>query len=199
MDDKEKSKLYFNRHTETGLNKNGYWRHDYLNTIRLFLNFGSRNVVDIGCGNGAFIAEFHKRYPSAAISGLDYSGEMVRCSQERNPFAKVTEGDAENMPFEDQSFDGVSCHMSIHHYPHPESALHEMHRILKPDGLVVINDLTGPRWLLNLMNWSFQTWNTGDHQVYSVEEMKDMLAAAGFKNIRSKMLTPFSYAVYGQA
>ena len=51
------------------------------------------------------------------------------------------------MPFADESFDAVSCHMSIHHHPHPEKYLSEMYRILENNGIVVINELTGPKWL----------------------------------------------------
>ena len=130
------------------------------------------NHIDIGCGNGAFLSYMHTIDPEIAIHGLDYSAEMVSRSRERLPNAEIVEGDAENMPLPDRSFDGVSCHMSIHHYPHPERALSEMNRILVKDGIVLINDLTGPRWLIRLMNWSFKHWNTGDHEVYPREKME---------------------------
>ena len=46
----------------------------------------------------------------------------------RQCFAKfkpesIEEGKAEGMQFKDEMFDGVSCHMSIHHHPHPEKSL----------------------------------------------------------------------------
>ena len=180
------------------MNKNGYWSHDYSASVKLLREYGSRNHIDIGCGNGAFLAYLHKEISSVRLSGLDYAAEMVKKSRNRLPDAEIVEGDAEKMPLPDSAFDSVSCHMSIHHYPHPERSLSEMYRILKEGGIVLINDLTGPGWMIRAMNWSFKHWNTGDHAIYAEEEMKTMVREAGFCDIRSRKLTPFSYICYGR-
>ncbi len=198
MDDKQKSKSYFDRHSSTIVNRNGYWSYDYRITSEILRRRNVRKLVDIGCGNGAFLAVFHSVSPETQLAGLDLSSEMVRRSKERNPEAEIIEGDAEQMPFGEGTFDAVSCHMSIHHHPHPEKSLSEMHRILEDRGTVLINELTGPKWLRKLMNWCFTWWNTGDHAVYSRAEMESMLKAAGFRNIKSRMITPFSYVCVGR-
>jgi len=54
-------------------------------------------------------------------------------------------------------------------------------RILTNNGTVVINELTGPKWLRRFMNWCFTKWPTGDHAVYSRAEMEQMLHVAGFR------------------
>ncbi|MBQ4512436.1 MAG: class I SAM-dependent methyltransferase [Anaerolineaceae bacterium] len=123
MDDKAKSRQYFNGHSSTGINRNGYWSHDYKATTAVLLDHKVTNHIDIGCGNGAFLAYLHAAAPEITIHGLDYSAEMVSRSRERLSCADIVEGDAEKMPLPDEAFDGVSCHMSIHHYPHPEKAL----------------------------------------------------------------------------
>lgn len=197
VDDKAKSRQYFNHHSSTGLNRNGYWRHDYRATAGILLDHHITRHIDIGCGNGAFLEYFSHASPDTELHGLDYSAEMVKRSRERLPSARIVEGDAEHMPLESDAFDGVSCHMSIHHYPHPDQALREMHRILMPGGLVLINDLTGPRWLIRLMNWSFRHWNTGDHAVYARTDMEQMLRSAGFRDVRSHSITPFTYVCQG--
>ncbi len=197
MDDKQKSKAYFNRHSSTVVNKNGYWSYDYRITAKELQRRNVRNLIDIGCGNGAFLAFFHTHSPSAKLSGLDLSHEMVVRSRERLPGSNIVEGDAEAMPFADESFDAVSCHMSIHHHPHPEKSLSEMYRILEKNGIVVINELTGPKWMRKFMNRCFTKWETGDHAVYSRPEMRQMMEEAGFKNIRSKLITPFTYMAVG--
>lgn len=197
MDDKAKSRKYFDRHSRTGLNREGYWRHDYKATVAILLEHGVGKHIDIGCGNGAFLAYLGKKAPRVSLHGLDYSPQMVQRSRERLPSAVIVEGDAERMPLADAAFDGVSCHMSIHHYPHPEQALLEMHRILGKGGLVLINDLTGPGWLIRLLNWSFRHWNTGDHAVYARKQMEEMLKAAGFTRVESRLLTPFTYVCFG--
>ena len=196
-DDKAKSRRYFDRHSRTGLNRNGYWRHDYSATTRILLAHGVKRHIDIGCGNGAFLEYLGRASRDVELHGLDYSEEMVKRSRERLPRARIAQGDAENMPLGSGVFDGVSCHMSIHHYPHPEKALAEMYRILAPGGIVLINDLTGPLWLIHLMNWSFQHWNTGDHAVYARAEMEWMLWRAGFHDVGSRSITPFTYVCTG--
>ena len=198
MDDKKKSKAYFDRHSRTFLNRNGYWSHDYRITMKILIKRKVRNLIDIGCGNGAFLAMFHQAAPDVVLYGLDLSREMAEQSRRRLPEADITEGDAENMPFGDRSFDAVSCHMSIHHHPHPDRSLSEMHRILKRKGTLVINELTGPAPLRRLMNRWFRQWPTGDHAVYSRAEMEEMLKKAGFTHIRSRLITPFTYVCVGR-
>ena len=102
------------------------------------------------------------------------------------------------MPFADGTFDAVSCHMSVHHHPHPENSLSEMYRILEKNGTVLINELTGPAPLRKFMNWCFTKWPTGDHAVYSRMEMEEMLRKAGFEHIRSRLITPFTYVCVGR-
>ncbi len=198
MDDKQKSRLYFNRHSSTGINRNGYWRVDYRITSEILMGENVKRLVDVGCGNGAFLARFASLVPAAKLTGLDLSHEMVLRSRERLPDADIVEGDAESMPFPDGVFDAVTCHMSIHHHPHPERSLREMHRILAKDGIAVIDELTGPAWARKALNRAFQKWPTGDHAVYSRREMEQMLEDAGFKDIESRLITPFSYVCTGR-
>ena len=198
MDDKQKSRSYFDRHSSTIINRNGYWSYDYKITTKILMRRGVKNLIDIGCGNGAFLARFHEADPDATLSGLDLSHEMVEQSRRRLPQADIVEGDAENMPFADGIFDAVSCHMSIHHHPHPERSLAEMHRILGKNGTVLINELTGPAWLRKFMNWWFTKWPTGDHAIYCRAEMEAMLREAGFEHIRSGLITPFTYVCVGR-
>ena len=198
MDSKQKSKIYFNRHSSTVINRDGYWNHDYRITSEILRRRYVMNLVDIGCGNGAFLAWYHSVSPQTRLSGLDLSREMVQRSRERVPEADIIEGDAERMPFDCDSFDAVSCHMSIHHHPHPERSLKEMHRILKRNGTVLINEITGPAWMRKLMNWCFTRWNTGDHAIYSRPQMEQMLTRAGFRNVKSTLTTPFTYVCAGR-
>ena len=71
MDDKAKSKRYFNKHSSTGLNRNGYWHRDYRVTSDILRGHGVRRLVDVGCGNGAFLAYFHQACPDVELCGLD--------------------------------------------------------------------------------------------------------------------------------
>ena len=49
-------------------------------------------------------------------------------------------GDAENIPYENNQFDCITCAHSFHHYPHKKKAIREMFRVLKPNGKLMIID-----------------------------------------------------------
>ena len=93
MDDKLKSAAYFNRHSSTSLNRNGYWSRDYRVTTGILAEKRVRRLADIGCGNGAFLALFHRVAPQVQLSGLDLSREMVLRARQRLPEAGILEGD----------------------------------------------------------------------------------------------------------
>ena len=77
MDDKQKSRKYFDGHSSTFVNRNGYWNYDYRLTSRILKKRNVKKLVDIGCGNGAFLEMFHKLSPGTKLAGLDLSHEMV--------------------------------------------------------------------------------------------------------------------------
>jgi len=63
-----------------------------------------KNLIDIGCGNGAFLSMFNKVAPDVKLSGLDISGEMVTQSR-RNSYVKKSitvskEGNEPGIPWQ---------------------------------------------------------------------------------------------------
>ena len=60
MDDKQKSKSYFNRHSNTIINRNGYWSYDYQITSKILIRRNVKNLIDIGCGNGGLATFIRK-------------------------------------------------------------------------------------------------------------------------------------------
>jgi len=99
-------------------------------------------ILDVGCGTGEFISGLADRVKNAQIHGVDLSDSMVKVAKAkmngRNVEVKV--GDVEELPYENNTFDVITCSHSFHHYPNKSQALKEMHRVLKPDGKVMIID-----------------------------------------------------------
>ena len=81
-------------------------------------------LLDIGCGNGFFTYYFAK---ICQVTGLDFSKKIL----EINPHNKLVYGDAENLPFPDQSFDITFCSSLLHHLNNPKKAMQEMKRVSK--------------------------------------------------------------------
>ena len=101
-------------------------------------------VLDIGCGPGWFWQTTAPLLPDRiALTLADQSGGMVKEALERCAGLKhwgVTglEADAGTLPFPDQSFDTVVAMHMLYHVPDQAKAIAEMHRVLKPGGLLAV-------------------------------------------------------------
>src|SRR5437660_5752490 len=93
---------------------------------------GSMVVLDVGCGPGYVAGAAAER--SATSRGLDFSREMVAIAQKKFPHIEFREGDAQNLPFPDATFDRVLANFALLHLPDPEWACAEAYRVLKDGG-----------------------------------------------------------------
>jgi SAM-dependent methyltransferase len=95
-------------------------------------------VADLGCGSGVF-TELLRRAGYASV-GLDISPKLVALGRSKYPGLELMEGDAENLPFAAESFDGVLLSGLVHHFPDPRRLAGEVRRILKAGGRFVAFD-----------------------------------------------------------
>lgn len=97
-----------------------------------------KKVLDVGCGPGFWVREFCRR--GAETSAVDLTPkavELTRKSLECFGYqASVQVGNAESLPFADQTFDHVNCQGVIHHTPDTSKCVEEFFRVLKPGGTV---------------------------------------------------------------
>jgi SAM-dependent methyltransferase len=98
------------------------------------LPHGSR-VADLGCGSGVF-TELLRREGYSSV-GLDISPRLVALGHSKYPGLALIEGDAENLPFDSESLDGVLLSGLVHHFPDPRRLIAEVRRVLKPAGRFV--------------------------------------------------------------
>lgn len=99
------------------------------------------HVLDVGCGPGIWTRELARRgYQTSAIDLTSNAVALARKSVELFGLAAdIRQGDAENLPFPDASFDGVVSHGVIHHTPDTAKCVHEMARVLRPGGMAVVS------------------------------------------------------------
>jgi ubiquinone/menaquinone biosynthesis C-methylase UbiE len=90
------------------------------------------SILDVGCGPGYVSAAAAER--GAIPTGLDFSKEMVAIAQKMFPHIEFREGDAQNLPAADSSFDRVLANFALLHLSNPERACAEACRALKPGG-----------------------------------------------------------------
>jgi SAM-dependent methyltransferase len=90
------------------------------------------SVLDVGCGPGYVAAVAAER--GAIPTGLDFSEEMIAIAKRMFPKIQFRQGDAQNLPFANASFDRVVANFALLHLANPERAFAEAARVLKPGG-----------------------------------------------------------------
>lgn len=108
-------------------------------------------VLDVATGTADLALRIARRHPSARVTGVDPSRQMIAVGAEKVAAAELDdritliEGDAEHLPFEDDRFDAVTIAFGIRNVPDRAQGLREMARVTKTGGRVAILELSEPR------------------------------------------------------
>jgi ubiquinone/menaquinone biosynthesis C-methylase UbiE len=137
--------------------------------------YGQRHdlrILDAGCGTGGD-ALFLQRYGD--VVGIDYHHDAVDLSHERLP-GRISQASVMQLPFQDDSFDLVTSFDVLYHHGVPDEmpALHEIRRILKPGGRVLIR-LPAYEFLRSRHDRQVHT-----RRRYTARNVRMMLESAGF-------------------
>ncbi len=92
-------------------------------------------VLDLACGDGADMTHYESL--GATVYGIDASEELIAKAKARLPNADIRVGEFEKLPFKDGSFDVVLSKYAIQTALHIAPCLDEIHRVLKPGGVLV--------------------------------------------------------------
>ena len=93
-------------------------------------------VLDVACGGGYLLMEAERAGLEA--HGIDIAQAAIDRARTFAPKSILVRGDAEALPYEDGSFDIVTCLGSLEHFLDPPKALEEMRRVLGPSGRAVV-------------------------------------------------------------
>ena len=103
---------------------------------------GPLDALDIGCGTGFLSLEMAGR--GHRVTGVDFASAMLaearRKATERGASIRFEEADAEQLPFAAGSFDLAVCRHVLWTLPHPEAAIDEWLRALRPGGRLAVID-----------------------------------------------------------
>ena len=148
--------------------------------------------VATGAGHTALACAPHV----ARVIAMDVTVEMLLKTAQlaaRRGIGNVETGlaDAEALPFRAGSFDLVTCRLAFHHFAHPQQAIDEFARVLKPGGMLGFTDnIVLPDETIAQYYNAFERLRDPSHQrVFSLDRLQAMLRAAGFRIRASSQLS----------
>jgi len=183
------AKWYPKRYSGTGFLYHSEVVTDMLNGIKFRDGRQSDKVLDVGCGIG-FVSQL---YPNFDITGIDISEGMLA----HNPYI-WKKAAAEDIPFEDNTFDFVICRSLLHHLDKPEVGMREMIRVLKPGGrwvcwetnFSILNDIVRR---ISRLTPRFSHW----HKNFKSKELIGMLQDCGLKIQSTRYMGYLAYPLIG--
>lgn len=202
-----------------------YWRNRLIRSIKPYAMNISDNasdrkdkgaeILDIATGTGDLaILEAKKLNPKSVI-GVDISEGMMAVGKEKvanenlEKIISFSKEDATKMSFADESFDIITTSFGIRNFENLDAALMEIRRVLKPQGVFAILELSEPvvfpmKQLFRIYSHSFlpligrmiaNDKNSYDYLVHSIEAfpqgevMTEIVKKAGFSNVTFNRLT----------
>jgi ubiquinone/menaquinone biosynthesis C-methylase UbiE/biotin operon repressor len=152
-------------------------------------------VADLGAGEGTLSQLLAQR--AKHVIAIDNSEKMVTFGQSlardhKLPNLEYRLGDIESPPIDDASVDLAIFSQALHHANHPEKAIAEAHRILKPGGRLIILDLL-QHTFEKARELYFDTWLG-----FSEVELVRMISEAGFQDAETVVVDRESTPPYFQ-
>jgi len=108
-------------------------------------------VLDIATGTGDLAIMMAQKLPIKKIVGLDLSQGMLDVGMQKvtaknlNNCITMTQGDSENLPFNDNSFDAITVAFGVRNFENLDKGLSEILRVLKPHGTLAILEFSQPQ------------------------------------------------------
>ncbi len=151
------------------------------------IDFKDKRVLEIGLGQGADAEQIIRR--GAKWSGLDLTQESVERVQTRLalrhlPHESIKQGSVLRIPHEAASFDIVFSHGVLHHVPQIADAQREIHRVLKPNGELIV--MLYARWSLNYLLSIGIARRAGLLALYVLNRRPDGMVGRHLANARSE-------------
>ena len=163
-------------------------------------NFDNRKkssikILDVATGSGRTLKQLRGAFPKEHITGLDLSGSYLKeasryVSDLRGELIELVKGNAEELPFDDQSFQAISCVYLFHELPRTvrEKVLNEFYRVLEPNGILVLADsiqISDSPAFTDIMENFYKSFHEPFYCDYINDDINSKFNEVGFKNVNS--------------
>jgi ubiquinone/menaquinone biosynthesis C-methylase UbiE len=147
-------------------------------------------VLDVAVGTGRNLAFYPE---SVRLTGIDFSPAMLEIARARaaelGREIDLREGDAQALPFPDASFDTVVCTLGLCGFPDERVAIAEMHRVLRPNGTLLLLDHVGSHHkLVHFGQWLLEKLTVRMLGDYQTRRPLPLVEQAGFVVQRQERL-----------
>jgi SAM-dependent methyltransferase len=101
----------------------------------------SDSVLDVGCNVGAFLSDVARHSKATKLIGVDINRDALETARQRHPGISFIHADAWNLPFENETFDTVTCLEVIEHVPleRRTDVFREVRRVARPRGRLIVS------------------------------------------------------------
>ncbi len=155
----------------------------------------SLKILDVATGSGRTLKQLRGAFPKEKIIGLDLSDSYLKeasryLSNLNGDLIELVKGNAERLPFEDDSFQAITCVYLFHELPRTvrEKVLNEFIRVLEPGGTLVLADsiqiIDSPNFI-KVMEGFYKTFHEPFYCDYIKEDIDSKLKDIGFADITS--------------
>lgn len=189
--------------------------------VRELSTVNPKRILDIATGTGDFALALLKLNPTEIV-GLDISEGMLEVGREKMKKNKADHiismrlGDSENIPFEDNYFDGLTVGFGVRNFENLEKGLSEMIRVVRKGGKVVILEFSKPkRFPVKQFFGSYSKYLipffgkkiSKDEKAYAYlpesvaafpegKDFENILGNLGYKNVKSRLLSGGIATIY---
>jgi ubiquinone/menaquinone biosynthesis C-methylase UbiE len=159
--------------------------------------------LEIGPGPGYLGLEWLRKTDGTTLRALEISADMIEMAEKNareyglQNRVKYVEGDAQKMPFDNNTFVGVFTNGSLHEWSQPSRIFNEVYRCLKPRGKYLISDMRRDmnpfvKWFLKLMTKPKEIRPgliSSINASYTVQEIQSILSKTDLKSSKVKETT----------
>lgn len=169
-------------------------------------------ALDVCCGTGDLAISLANRLPQGRVTGVDFNDAMLKIANEKTrtiPNLILINGDAMDLPLDDNSFDIVTVGFGLRNVPDANKALAEIYRVLKPGGQLGVLEMSQPTNPVVKIGWQayfkvfpylaklaggqvkdYQYLQKTSQQFVSAKKLATMMENVGFKNVN---YTPLNF------
>ena len=151
------------------------------------------NVLDVATGTGRTLQQIRGALPDINLYGIDLSGSYLKqaskyLSSRKGDLVQLTKGNAEEMPFSEKTFQGISCVFLLHELPRKarQNVINECFRVLEPGGVFVLADsiqLSDSLKFKDVMDNFYKIFHEPYYKDYINDDIEKRMTDAGFINI----------------